>query len=97
MPSPALASPCEASSYSGCVAEPPSALKFAVTVNPVDAGSVPGVTTAVRSVVRPAFTVDGLADAVSDGDVGVEVPPQEANAEESSPHRGNRMSSTVAE
>ena len=61
VPSPAEASPCVPSSKRLCPAAPPIAVRSAVTVTPVLAGFVPGVTATVRSVDPPGATLAGLA------------------------------------
>src|SRR5262245_36283974 len=48
-------------STNACVAEPPIALRFAVTVSPVLVGVDPGVTATVKLVPAPADTVAGFA------------------------------------
>src|SRR5215218_10464925 len=55
----AVTSPCVASSKNCCVAEPPTDDRSPVTVRPVLAGFVPGVTATVSRVDAPAVTVDG--------------------------------------
>ena len=71
MLSPATASPCVPSSKNGCAAEPPMALRSAVTARPVLAGFAPGVTVTAKSVELPACTVAGFAAPVAAGLVGV--------------------------
>src|SRR5216684_1955919 len=59
--SPAVRSPCVPSSKNCCVAEPPIALRLALTARPVLTGFAPGVTAIVKSEEFPACTVAGLA------------------------------------
>ncbi len=54
-----------------CVADPPMAVKLAVTVMPLLAGLVPGVTATVKVVFSPGKTEVGLADPLPDGLVEV--------------------------
>src|SRR5471032_561799 len=52
-----------------CVLLPPIELRLPVTLRPVLAGLVPGVTFTVSWVVPPAGTLGGTADPVPDGGV----------------------------
>src|SRR5258707_10091088 len=61
VPSPAVGSPLLPSSKKGWVAGPPIALKSPLTVIPVLAGPLPGVTTTRNSVVPPWATEAGGA------------------------------------
>jgi hypothetical protein len=63
----AAVSPWVPSSKNCCDAEPPMAVRSAVTAMPVLVGLRPGVTVTVNSVVLPACTVEGLAAAVAVG------------------------------
>ena len=57
----------------GCEADPPMALRSALTVRPVLDGEEPGVTATVSSDAPPGSTDEGLAAPVPEGFV---VPPQ---------------------
>src|SRR4051794_16106728 len=72
--SPAVASPFVPSSKSCCVALPPIAVRSAVTLRPVLAGFVPGVTATDSVTAPPWTTVFGDAAPVPAGSVGVGVP-----------------------
>src|SRR5438105_12870964 len=52
-----------------CAADPPIALRSPVTVMPVLAGFVPGVTLTLRSALLPGVTDAGVAVPVPVGDV----------------------------
>ena len=69
MLSPAVTSPFDPSSKKPCVGFPPIGVRFTVTVSPVDAGFVPGVTATFSSVVPPAATELGSAVPTPVGDV----------------------------
>src|SRR5471030_803744 len=64
MLSPPVTSPCVPSSNNGCVAEPPMPRRSVVTVRPVLAGFVPGVTVTFSNVELPAVREFGVADPV---------------------------------
>jgi hypothetical protein len=49
-----------------CVADPPIALRFAVTAMPVLSGLVAGVTLIVRVVLPPAVRLEGVALALAE-------------------------------
>src|SRR5438128_7004180 len=66
--SPAVTSPCVASSYMNCSA-PPMSARLQETPSPVLVGFVPGVTETVRSVVPPGATLWGSAAPVALGGV----------------------------
>src|SRR5574338_1412376 len=77
----ATTSPWVPSSKKACVDEPPIELRSAVTVSPVLAGFVPGVTATVSVVADSTSTDEGVAVPTPDGLVGVGPPPQALNAE----------------
>ena len=82
MPSPTVISPFVPESFKACAELSPKALRSAVTVMPVEAGEVPGVTFTVNSVDEFWYTEPGFAvGAVSEMDVGGAVPPQGASVE----------------
>ena len=60
MLSPGVTSPFEPSSKKACAAEPPIVVRSPVTVMPVLAGLVAGLTVTVKSVVLPCTTVFGF-------------------------------------
>src|SRR5260370_799117 len=62
--SPAVTAPLVPSSKSACDAEPPMALRSAVTVRPVLAGLAPGATVTLSKVVLPTVTGFGVAEPV---------------------------------
>jgi hypothetical protein len=70
MPSPAAMSPSAPSSWNADAADPPIDARSPVTVTPVLAGFVPGVTSTVSSVVCVTASDAGAAAPIPLGDVG---------------------------